>query len=104
MTAVWAVDTAHEPAFGTRYVMNTFRRPALGRGDEIFIDVDLQLAIRALDALIGGLPGSDIFFFLAQPLAPTGFYARSVLNVNVISDWKCSHSLKESGPAGSCRY
>ena len=55
MTAVWAVNTSREPAFGTRYLMKAFRRPPLGRDDEILVDVDLQLAIRALDALIGGL-------------------------------------------------
>ena len=55
MTAVGAVDASREPAFGARHVMKAFRRPSRGRDDEILVDVDLQLAIRALDALIGGL-------------------------------------------------
>ena len=55
MTAVRTVDTSHEPAFGTRYLMKTFRRPPLGRDDKILIGVNLQLAIRALNALIGWL-------------------------------------------------
>ena len=88
VTAVWAVDTSHESPFGTRYLMKAFRRPPLGRDDEILIDVDLQLAIRALDALIGWLSRLGHLLFPCAAPRPDRILVTFMLKVNHIPDWR----------------